>query len=240
MRNLLLSCCALFLFAPVLGQTTFGQTTEVTVSLNSGLFSFAGRSATSNSFVNSSSIYTGYTNNPYGSRSGLSYGLSIGAKHVIRRHLLLGVDGGYEVLRSIVHLEAISGSARVMSYPLPAHGQTTLASRFITIEPYLGYRLTPGKITLDLTGGLDLGFCPGARETGTAVTENDISYHTSVDRKTISMDVRPRLQLTAGYRKTAVYIGYSLGLINYMSGYVGGPTGAYARLFRFGIAYRLL
>ena len=235
MRQILLTLTCLFWFA-----NAFGQTTELTVSLNSGLFSFAGRSASSSSFLNYTPGHGGYTNNPYGSDPGLSYGLSLGIKRVVRRHLLVGVDAGYEVLRSVVHLSWVSEAGTATSYSLPAHGQTILVSHFINVEPYVGFRVTPGRLTVDLTGGLDLAHCLSTREKGKAKGDNGTTYQTSVNRITITNDVRPRGQLTVGYRKTALYAGYSLGLRNYMGGYVGGPVPqAYGRLFRFGVQYRL-
>ena len=61
----------------------YSQKTEIRVCLNSGLFSFDGKSAEANSqfnlFTNSNS---GYTNNPYGTKSGFSYGLSLNLQRV--------------------------------------------------------------------------------------------------------------------------------------------------------------
>lgn len=234
MRKLLLSFFCFFL---LLGA--FGQQTELTVSLNSGLFSFAGRSATSNSFINSNPAHGGYTNNPYGTDPGLSYGLSAGVKRVIRRHWLLGVDAGYEVLRSSVRIDWINEVAPAGAIGLAVHGHSILTSRFVTVEPHLGYRLAPGKVTVDLTGGVDLADCLSARESGSATADNGNTYRTSVNRKTISFDLRPRLQVTAGYRRIFACMGYSLGVSNYMVGYVGGPvSGAYGRLVRFGVGWR--
>jgi hypothetical protein len=78
----------------------FGQHTEFGLSLNSGLFAFAGRSATSTSAINSAPKGLSYTNDPYGSMVGWCDGLSADLKRVTRRHLLFGVSLGYEALRS--------------------------------------------------------------------------------------------------------------------------------------------
>lgn len=234
MPKILLTFSCIFLLA-----CAFGQHTELTVSLNSGLFSFAGRSTTSSSFINSNPAHGGYTNDPYGTDPDVSYGLSAGVKRVVRRHWLLGVDGGYEVLRSSVRVDQIDVVAPAGAVALAVHGHSILTSRFITVEPYVGYRLAPGKVTVDLSGGIDLAGCLGTRESGTATADNGSTYRTSVNRKTISFDLRPRVQVTGGYRRIFIYVGYSLGLNNYMEGYVGGPAfGAYARLVRFGVGYR--
>src|SRR5450755_842612 len=80
---------------------TFGQKTEYGISLNSGLFSLAGRSAESTSFINFDNfINSGYTNNPFGSNVGFSYGLSGDLKRVSKKDWIIGFDLGYEYLRS--------------------------------------------------------------------------------------------------------------------------------------------
>jgi hypothetical protein len=139
-----------------------------------------------------------------------------------------------------VALSWVSEGLGYENYSVLANGQAILTSRFIDVEPFAGYRFTPGGVMVDLTGGVDLAHCLSARENGKAEAGNGISYHSFVDRKTISTDLRPRMQVTAGYRRVAVSAGYSLGLCNYMAGSIGGPTGAYGRLFRFGVQYRLL
>ena len=218
-------------------STVFGQKTEFGLSLNSGLFSFAGRSATGTSAINSTENLPNYTNNPYGSSVGWCDGLSADLKRVIRRHILLAISLGYEALRSRLSITSINLFNGVDAYSLDAHGHTDLTSQFINLYPSFGYRFTPGKLTVDLTGGLDLGYCLSAAENGKADAGNGATYSSSRDRKTISLDIRHRLQVAVGFHKTAVYIGYSYGLINYMAGYVGGPTGAYSRLVRFGLQY---
>ena len=229
-------------------SAAFGQKTELGLSLNSGLFSFAGRSAGPTSFINySTPQHSGYTNNPYGSKPGWCDGASVDLRRVTRHHLLFGVSLGYEVLRSRVSLTGVSVYTGTDVYNVGAQGHTDLTSRFINLFPFVGYRFTPGKMTVDVTGGLDLAHCLSAREKGKA--REDIvtpftgllgtTFTSSLDRKTISNDIRPRLQLSAGYRRTAVYVGYSYGISNYMKGYVGGPVGAYGRLLRFGVQYRL-
>ena len=214
------------------------QKTEFALSLNSGLFSFAGRSATGTSAINFTANLPGYTNDPYGSGAGWCDGLSAEVNRVTHRHLLFGVSLGYEALRSRLDVTSVNISG-VDFYSVSAQGHTTLTTQFINFFPSLGYRFRPGKITVDLTGGLDLGYCLGAEENGKAYASNGTAYTASRDRKTITADIRQRLQVAVGYRKTAFYVGYSYGIVNYMAGYVGGPTGAYARFLRFGVKYRI-
>jgi hypothetical protein len=219
--------------------TLFAQKTEFALSLNSGLFYFTGHSAVSASAINSTTELSGYTNDPYGSRVGWCDGLSAELKRVTRRRLLFGVSLGYEALRSQVSLTSVNVFNGVDAYSLTAHGHTILTSQFINLFPSFGYRFTPGKLTVDLTGGLDLGYCLSAAEKGKADASNGATFSSSRDRKTISLDVRHRLQVEVGFHKTAVYVGYSAGLMNYMAGYIGGLNSAYARILRFGLQYKI-
>ena len=230
----------MLLFSSLLSlSTVFAQKTEFGLSLNSGLFSFAGPSATSTSFINSIAQVSTYTNNPYGSKVGWCDGLSADLTRVTRRRLLLGISLGYEALRSKVSLTSVNWYNGIDGYTFAAHGHTDLSSRFINLFPSAGYRFTPGKLNVDLTGGLDLGYCLSAWENGKAYASNGATFSSSRGRKTVSADIRPRLQLSAGFHKTAAYVGYSYGWSNYMAGYVGGSNSAYSRLLRFGLQYRL-
>jgi hypothetical protein len=231
---------ALILYGLLVISSSFGQKTELGISLNSGLFSFAGNSAAGTSFINSNAmVFPAYTNNPYGSRMGWCDGVSVDLKRVNRGRFLLGISIGYEELRSRVSLTSVAVTNQTLQYSVAAHGHTDLASRFINLFPSAGYRLMQSKLTIDLTGGLDLARCLSTRENGKAYASNGETFTTSRDRKTIAMDVRPRLQLSAAIHKTAVYVGYSYGLINYMSGYVGGVNNSYSRLLRVGLQYQL-
>ena len=95
------------------------------------------------------------------------------------------------------------------------------------------------KIHLDITGGVDLAYCLSAKENGSATATDGTIFTTNTDRKTITTDIRPRIQGTFSYHKAGIYIAYSHGFGNYMDGYIGGINEAYARLLRFGISYQL-
>jgi len=86
---------------------------------------------------------------------------------------------------------------------------------------------------------LGLAFCLTAEENGNATAENGTTYSTSLDRKTTTTDIRPRLQISTGYKNSGIYLGYSFGQSNYKAGYVGGTNEAYAEFLRFGFTYLL-
>ncbi len=213
------------------------QETEFQVQLNSGLFSFSGASADRSTFINASErLNHSYTNNPYGSRSGLSLGASANLKRVTKRNFLYGVDLGYEVLRSKVDIDAVFGDSATK---IAANGRTFLNLHFINANPYLGYRSEIGRLPVDFMGGFDVGYCLAATEKGKATTIGGVSYEMSRDRSTIKVDVRPRLQVATRFNKFGCYAGYSFGLASYASGMIGGSKDAFARFFRFGITYRI-
>jgi hypothetical protein len=221
----------------------FGQHTEYRISLNSGLFSFKGKSAASTSYISfGESLITPYTNNPYGSQKGLCYGLSGNVKRVTKKNIIFGIDLGYERLRSQIAINRIDYiTTPVSSYRalFSATGKTFLNYDFLNCQPFVGYRVHLKPLSFDITGGVDIGRCLKAMEKGSAEAINGITYKTSVDRKTIKTDIRPRVQLSADYHQFGVYAGYSYGQVNYKTGYDGGVNESYSRILRFGVSYRL-
>ncbi|MGE5426372.1 MAG: hypothetical protein ACM3O8_00675 [Methylococcaceae bacterium] len=235
MKKIILTIVALLTLTIV-----HGQSTEYRISLNSGLFSFAGKSASEVSVINAGDASTpGSTNNVYGSKNGLCYGLSANIQRVTKRNFILGVDAGYEVLRSKISISGVWLSGDPSPYGVPATGQTFLNNNFVNIFPFLGYRIMAKPITLDITAGLDLAHCFKSQEKGNATDSQGTKYESSGDIKTIQNDVRPRIQLSAGYKKVGAYVGYSYGLTSYMNDYIGIPNESYPRLLRFGLTYQI-
>lgn len=222
-------------------NTSYGQKTEFRISLNSGLFSFAGKSAESVTSINYSEwLERGYTNNPYGSRGGLGIGLSGNLKRLSTNNSIIGIDLGYELLRSKIKINHVSGSTGSSTYELSAKGKTFLNSNFINLHPFMGYRLPVNNLNIDFTGGLDIAYCISSKENGSATASDGTKYETAVDRENINFDIRPRIQIAANYEKVGVYIGYSLGLADYKANYDGGKIDkCYASLLRFGLTYQL-
>jgi len=217
-----------------------GQKTEYRISLNSGLFSYVGQSADEITFINfSDQTQSGYTNNPYGSKNGLCYGVSGNIQRVTKRNFILGLDLGYEVLRSKISILGIAGSSETSTYGYPATGQTFLNNNFMNINPFFGYRIVAKPIILDITGGIDYAYCFKSNEDGNAIDSNGKKYETSRDIETIKSEVRPRIQISTNYKKYGLYVGYSYGFTSYMSDYIGIPNESYARLLRFGLTYQI-
>ena len=222
----LIAVCALTL--------SYGQKTEFRISLNSGLFSFHGKSAEKISFINyNDKTQSGYTNNPYASENGLCFGLSGNIKRVTIKNFIFGIDLGYEVLRSKIQIDEIFGYTGSSTYQIPAKGQTFFKYSCINLNPFWGYRLATKPINFDLTGGLDLGDCLRTKEDGTATAANGVSYIASGNRNIIKFEIRPRIQIAADYKKFGAYLGYSFGFLMHST------NGCHERLLRFGLTYQL-
>ncbi len=218
----------------------YAQKIELSIAANSGLFSFAGKSAESTSFINSGVDKSlAYTNNPYGTRNGFSYGLSANAKTVIGKGLLLGLDLGYEKLSSETYITHVAYYNGTTNSNIESNGKTNFNLHFLNIHPNFGYRFD-AKTTLDLTAGLDVGLVLNANEKSNARAKDGTDFSVDRERQTIGADIRPRVQLGINLNKFGIYGGYAHGLTNYMKGYIGGgPWEAKSRMIRFGVSYRI-
>lgn len=210
------------------------QQWEIRANLNSGFYSFRGDGAESVSRISG----TTYTNNPYGSKGGLSYGLSFNARRVAKSNFIFGADLGYEMLRSKVDLKYFDVIGDIAS---DFEGRTYLNTSFINLFPYMGRRFTVSKQTFDLVGGLDVGYVLSSREKGSARSIDNAQFEieTSVDRKNVKSDFRPRIQLSTDVGKIGFYVGYAHGLKNYTANYDGMNRETYSRMWRIGLSYRL-
>jgi hypothetical protein len=214
------------------------QNSEYSVSLNSGLFSFYGSGTESVSNLNFNSEGThGYTNNLYGSNFALSVGLSASAKRITKYRIILGLDLGYEILRSKTELDHVwNGESSI-----PVNGQTYLTLNVVNIFPQLGYRIPFKSFSVDLIAGIDWAYNLSAYEKADATAKDGgQKFKTDYERTTEENDLKQRYQIMVNYQKYGVYVGYSDGFYNYMSGMVCmGNSEVHSRMIRFGISYRL-
>ncbi|MBK7233713.1 MAG: outer membrane beta-barrel protein [Saprospiraceae bacterium] len=215
-----------------------GQTTELSFRLNSGLFSFTGASAESVEKINYNlETEDGYTNNPYGNKPALSIGASINLSRILSSNLKFGIDLAYEILRSKIEIDGVHQNSRIINETIVANGQSYLNFSYINLFPSIGYRIKVSDFNLDIDGGMDFGYCLKAYERGYAKSSTR-EYETQRDRKTINFDFRPRLQIAFIKNSLGLYLGYSVGLVNYKSGFAGGVNEAYSNMIRFGLIYK--
>ncbi len=222
--------CAL----PLLTQA---QQTEYSVHLNSGVAAFRGASAEPTSFVNLSDTSPGntYTNNPYGSRWGWSYGAAVQGQHVGKRGLLLGAQLSYDNLRPATRL---NGAYAFGTQNYAVEGRTNLENQFIGLYPYIGQRLRLGQVALDITVGAEIARQLSCWEKG-RFTLNGQAQKIEVERSHEPWDKRLRAGITLSRGSVSLTAGYSYGLTNYKTGWVGGVNEAYIQAIRLGVAYKV-
>lgn len=222
-----------------LATTVSAQNTEYSIHLNSGLFSFGGESATRSSFIIVSDVATidNYTNNPYGKEKTFSYGLAGQIQRISNRNFILGLQAGYEVLRSQVQITRVSGE--FLEPPEVRSGQTTFTHEFIHLYPHVGQQFSINPFTVDFTLGPEFGFNLSSRENGEATTESDFNVKTDTERNDPGTDLRIRPALTVSYQNWGISAGYSFGLHNYSKDLIGGERKRYSRLIRVGVHYQI-
>ncbi|MCW9706438.1 outer membrane beta-barrel protein [Fodinibius salsisoli] len=232
----------LYLFPLFLASAASAQSTEFSAHLNSGLFSFGGSSATHNSFIILSDVasQTSYTNNPYGTQNSVSYGLALQLQRITSGNLILGTQMGFERLRSEVEITRTIGERKPNALYPSFSGETHLIHHFVNLYPYLGHRFKfPSSMDLDITLGADIAFNTSSREKGEAKAGgNDNIITTDKEQNSPGTDIRLRGQATFYYQQWGFSAGYSYGLHNYTSDYVGIDAETYARFIRMGITYR--
>lgn len=223
----------------VLSLKAYGQSTEYKIQVNTGLFKFSGESAEKTESINYNlDKEDGYTNNPYGRKYGISYGVSANMTNITKSNIRLGIDLGYEILRSRIDINTVWQHSSIINETVSAKGKTNLNSSFLNLFPSIGYLFSNSFYHLYFDGGIDFGYCLNTEEKGYAKSESR-EYETNRVRKTINLDIRPRIQMGIQNNKIGAYVGYSKGLINYKSGFTGGKNEIYSEMIRFGLTYKL-
>lgn len=231
---------SVFLILPlILARITFAQHLEYAIHLNSGLSSFGGKSAVHHSFIIMSDVAAidNYTNNPYGKKKTLSYGLGGQIQYFTNLNLIAGIQAGYEILRSRVGINGISGE--FSGIPQVTSGETTLYHGFMNLYPHAGKRIHLNKTDIDLMIGPEFGFNTFSREKGRADIEDKIQIETNTERHDPGTDVRIRPSLSVSYKSWGITAGYSYGLKNYSENLIGADRKRFSRCIRFGITYRI-
>lgn len=229
---------SLLLLSLVFATAAYGQNTEYSFHINSGLFSFGGEAAAERSTIVVSDVQGegNYTINPYGSEQLWSFGLAAQARYVIPKQYFFGIQVGYELLRSRVNIDNLTGE-----FPDPPSlesGQTMLTHGVVTLYPAIGRRFVLNSVAFDLSVGPEFGFKVISRERGEAILQNGGVIDTDEERDSPNTDVRVRPSLTVMYKNWGVTAGYSYGLSDY-SGDLFQPDGkVFSRYFRFGIVYK--
>lgn len=229
---------SLLLLPLVFTAAAYGQTIEYSFHVNGGLFSFGGEAAAEYSTISVSDVLTedNHTLNPYGKEQLFSYGLAVQGSYVTPGQVILGVQAGYELLRSRVAINDLTGE--FISPPPLESGQTTLTHGFVTLYPAVGYRFTFNEIAVDLSAGPEIGIKIIGRERGEALLQNGSVIDTDTERDSPGTDIRIRPSLTVMYKNLGISAGYSYGLSDYSDDLFQPDGKVFSRYLRFGIAYK--
>lgn len=248
----------LLILAPLMlgGLNLCAQKLEVSVQANTGLFHFAGKSTTATTQVLQGST-TGdamnRANNPYGNKNGFSYSGSIQVQTVSKGGFIVGLQGGYELLRSKVEIDKYTPIANYIIddyYPanivandptFPVTGHVAFQNQSINLNPYIGYRLQLNKVKLDILPGIDLGLILDSRDKGEVKDKDGNVFKVDYKRSKAPTDVRLRLGAVASYGRYGLNASFAHGVSNYMKDVVGDASfNAHSEYFRLGLSYRLL
>ena len=232
MRNIILVILLLT------GQFSFGQKKQITFQVNSGLFSFGGKSASSTSFMNISDVGSipDYTNSPYGKNSSFSYGFGIQFQQLTSKNFMYGLQLSYESLSSKLTIDNAYGE---ITWSVE-DGKTILTSDFINLFPSIGQRVKLfNGVDSDFLFGFDFGIGLSSKEKYSLTTNQGHKISGANERESPNVDFRPRIEFINYYKNFGLSIGYSYGLTNYQSSLDGGDREAKPRYLRFGLNYRL-
>lgn len=227
---------------------SYSQKNELKICLNSGLYSFRGDASAGKTylqFVNYPPIVFISTVNPYGTKSGLSSGVSVSFQRVLKENIIFGINAGYQSNKSKILIDKVAIDESPNIKIKEVDGQSYATNNSILAYPFFGYRFETNKIPIDFLAGINFDYILSTKEKGSAIDSNNIEYITSSNIQTINLDVSPKIQIATQYKKFGVILGYSFGLVNYYRDYYIDPINfneikeAHSSLINFGITYRL-
>ncbi|GAB4025207.1 hypothetical protein GCM10028773_50480 [Spirosoma koreense] len=211
----------------------YGQHTEFSVRVGTGLFSYRGNYAASETKLN---LMDAYVSNPYGRASRFSYGVNGQVQQLTKQGLIYGGQLGYERLSSRVAITALMGDFG----PIPANGRAVLKTDFINVNPFIGRRFGSDDFCVDATVGLDAAIGLNSRVWGSLVLDQPLVRMETNSRWPMpDVDIRPRLNLTGYCRAFGLSIGYSHGLSNYAGTRFSDDAKIYSQFWRASLTYRL-
>jgi hypothetical protein len=214
----------------------YAQKWETIAELNSGFFHFVGSGVDQTSHINQADPPGhNYTNNPYGSKDGLCYGLGVNLQRVTPFYFVYGLNLNWESLQSKAALEYKDNNQVSWS------GRTFLRSNFLTITPHLGFKVPCKTFEIEASVGIDFAIPVfQAKERGKATSSDGQIVRTNLERSRSLLDLRSSFQLAAYFNRYGLRVGQAIGKFNYLSGYAGaGTEEIFSRHLKIGLQYRL-
>lgn len=223
-------------------QVTFckiliAQKTEINFNVYSGLFAFRGDGAGLNSEINSTFYSTPQkiTANPYGKKTNFAYSFELQVLRILTTKYIMGLGCSFESLTSKININRATTDGILFSIYV-VNGKTIVENKFINLSPFVGKRFFYYKVKFDITAGVDIAFCLQSKETGKAITNDNIVFTTNNNLPKPNIDFRPRLQLKTQYKKIGFNAGYSYGVTNYKK---QNEPKVFTTFLRLGVSYQI-
>ena len=170
----------------------------------------------------------------YGRNAGFAYSFELQGHWVTQQKHLLGLAVAFERLSTKCNKTLPPTDIVGNTVPQVEHGVTAFTSSFINVNPYVGQRLLNKAVTLDATIGFDVAFNLKSNSTFTTTYKRELFDAKGINAP--SIDARPRLQFSAGYKRINVLAGYSFGVSNYDN---WSKYKAYLHFLQFGVGYKI-
>ncbi|KQS31375.1 outer membrane beta-barrel protein [Dyadobacter sp. Leaf189] len=218
-------------------QPALAQKTSLSVYLNGGLGAFRGESTVKTTSLSTGGPFCrceGSQANSFGAKNAVSYGAGFILQRQFKSNVLLGLDLGYELLRTKASLTELQLDDMIMQ----VDGKSISYNHFANIFPHVGYQFNVNEdFHIAVSGGADFGI---GLDSYHKLTVTDFIKRSYNNTDIIpGLDFRPRLQVELGSDKLSFRAGYSYGLKNWMGHYDGGNPEAYMNVIRLGARYRL-
>lgn len=222
----------------LLGHIGLAQRTTFSAGLNTGLSRFAGPSAHRTTSMVSGGVFCKCESRAASALGDLT-AATVGASAIVQRefknHFVASLEAGYEVLRTRIIVDEYQLDDMIMK----ADGVNITRHQFINAFPSAGYNFRLNEtLNLTVTGGIDLGF---GLKSSSRMTIPDFSENVYTDQDNLvqKVDHRTRVQARLDGKRLAFTASYAHGTRNWLSGWAGGPTGLYMRVWRIGVQYRI-
>ena len=219
-------------------NVAYAQKWESLANVNSGLFYYGGDGAEKTSFLEywqgDPSLYA-YTNNPYGRKSGLSYGVGFNVQRLTSWHFVYGLDFGFESVQSKMPLSQTDMNGVFWS------GRTLLRSNFFTLSPHFGFYWNIKSVRMDLSiAGDFVKYLSEAKENAVIESEAGNTIRAKGNRENPMLDSRTSYQLTVFKNRLGLSLSYAKGLNDYNSGWLKGDGHrVFSHYLKIGLQYRL-
>ena len=142
----------------LVSQIGLAQRTTFSVGLNSGISRFAGASAEKTTTSGTGGPFCGCLLREasyLGDVPAITYGANLAVQHEFKNHFLLGLETGYENLRTRINVEQYQLDDMIFKTD---NGYGITRNHFINIFPSAGYNFSLAEnLDLSLRGGADFG-----------------------------------------------------------------------------------